>query len=840
MKHLSISVRFFLILLFFVYSGTKVHAQVSIGGTPASFLLKSAAIIPVYTLDSVHVAERIAADKKMGVPNRYGVVEQVNIDIRAEGLKTISGNMLIWRYELECPDAVSLGITFQAYNLPEGARVFIYNPGRSEIFGAFTSLNNKENHQLSLAELKGPRVIIEYDEPNDSQFNGELVIGAVSKAYLDFSSVAAANVLINCPEGTDWQTEKHAVCLMSFHDNSYSYYCSGALINNVRSDQTPYFLTANHCLNTQSLANTLVTYFNYEYPGCNVSSASKQQSLSGSRMVSTNTYSDFCLLKLTESPPSTYKPYFAGWDARPTLIPTSGTCIHHPNGEPKSIAIDNHPFGGNGYRVQWDNNTYSEINTHWEVFYDVGSDASGSSGGPLFDQDHRIIGQLHGGDNVSSLFGKFSLSWNYSLAADKQLKAWLDPDNTNTLQLDGMGYNRPPEAKFVVSVTDACLNTPVSFTDQSKYSPKSWQWTITPSTFEFVNNTSASSQNPVVNFLTEGTYTISLTVKNDFGSDTFIQENLILATSHLPVAFRDVSGELTMCRAALKNYRLVAVGAGNYTFRVTSPENFDMVQKADTLTLSLKSQLPRNGSFDTYVTVTGTHGSCSASDSILMHVILPPNDDVANALMLNSGNSPTFSNDCGTVQPNEPKPAGYSTADNSVWFRFRGPSNGKITIVTQGVETGFAVYEAGSAAAILSGNANNYKQLASGDKQNILPTGSVIQDLPVEPGKNYWLQVVAADKSTGNFSVSLLGNSIEVYPNPSGGVFHLTLSSYRGSQAQLAVYSLSGAQIFTKTVWVSPDSNTVDLDLSAFRSGLYLFRANLDGLIMTKKLMLVK
>lgn len=844
-----------LLLLILFFSRFNLYGQISDGSTPGSFQVKGAKVVPQFQLDSVHVAEKIMADKNLGIPNRYGVVQELNIDIRSEGIKTIIGDMLIWQYEIDCPDALSLGITFKNYHLPKGAKVFIYNPDRTIIRGGFTSLNNKADNQLTLGEFRGNRLIIEYDEPFDAEFNGVLVIGEISKAYVNFSSVALANVQINCSAGADWQNEKRAVCLMTFHDYAYSYYCSGALINNVRCDRTPYFLTANHCIGTQTLANTLVTYFNYENTTCYNYDASLSQSLSGSTLVANSGYSDFCLLKLNEYPPSAYLPYYAGWNASSTDNPTQGTCIHHPGGGTKSIAIDHNPFTSNNNDVQWDNNSFSDVNTHWEVFYDVGSDAGGSSGSPLFDENKRIIGQLHGGNNISSLFGKFSLSWNYSSISIRQLKRWLDPDDTQILRLDGIDVNKAPEAHFVSDVTDACLNTPVTLTDKSKYLPTNWNWEITPSTFEFVDGTSASSQNPKVIFLTDGTYSISLTVGNEIGTNSVSSKNLILATSKLPVAFREVSNEMTVCGYLLKNYRMVADGASTYSFNLTTPENFDVAQNADSLTLTLKDEARQHGSFDTYVKVTGSHGDCSSSDSVLLHVIMPPNDDVAYALDLKLGSNPTFSNECGTAQTNEPNPpmtgcfiknnwcpraSGTPLIYNSVWFKFMGPSNGKITIQTQGFDTQIAVYEANSAAALLSGDPSNYTLVAANDNLTSGQTNAEIEDLPVMPGKTYWLQVNGANGASGDLNVNLLDNTIEVYPNPSNGIFHLTVSSFRGGDAQLAVFTLTGQQILSKTVPVSLNSNTVDLDLSSFRSGLYLFRTNINGLVMAKKLLLKK
>ena len=90
---------------------------------------------------------------------------------------------------------------------------------------------------------------------------------------------------------------------------TYIYSCTGSLVNNVRQDETPYFLTANHCISTDDLAKTLVTYFNYENTECGGDDATMDQSLSGAELVANNDDSDFSLLKLTEYPPNEYEPY---------------------------------------------------------------------------------------------------------------------------------------------------------------------------------------------------------------------------------------------------------------------------------------------------------------------------------------------------------------------------------------------------------------------------------------------------------------------------------------------------------------------------------------------------
>ncbi len=58
--------------------------------------------------------------------------------------------------------------------------------------------------------------------------------------------------------------------------NSGQRWCTGSLVNNTSRDGTPYFLTADHCLDQDNLdaqgntnASQYMFYWNYERPGCN-------------------------------------------------------------------------------------------------------------------------------------------------------------------------------------------------------------------------------------------------------------------------------------------------------------------------------------------------------------------------------------------------------------------------------------------------------------------------------------------------------------------------------------------------------------------------------------------
>ncbi len=78
--------------------------------------------------------------------------------------------------------------------------------------------------------------------------------------------------------------------------------------------------------------------------------------------------------------------------------------------------------------------------------------------------------------------------------------------------INGYVGPNPLIANFTGNNLLPAVNETVTFTDISTGNPTSRLWSISPSTFQFVNGTSATSQNPQVKFTTNGAYTITLKV----------------------------------------------------------------------------------------------------------------------------------------------------------------------------------------------------------------------------------------------------------------------------------------------------------------------------------------
>ncbi len=431
--------------------------------------------------------------------------------------ETLNNGSRIWRLSLYSHGALSLNLIFKRFVLPAGASVYIYSPDYQTIHGAFTNKNQTPSGVLATAPIPGDNLVVEINLPANPEFMPVLEISKVSHDFKGFYGSGDCNVDINCPAGASWQKEKRAV--VKFIRGGV-WLCSGALINNTRNDGRPLLLTANHTIGTEAHAEQTVFFFKYERPTCG-SGSGTYQTLSGSKLLATTAKVDFSLVELTTTPPRNYEPYYAGWDRKIYPYLDTVTCIHHPNGDVKKISKSYHKvfvgsFGG-GY----------DDASHWNISdWDLGTTEPGSSGSPLFNIDHRIVGDLTGGDascsyNKNDFFQMFSVSWDKYPDSTSQLKHWLDPNETGAFVVNGFdpyaGGN--PVANYTIRPDQIQVGRKVYFNDLSTGLPKSWRWT-----FENGNPSVSNLQVPLpVKFSLPGTYHVTLTVSNDLGSDSLRQ-----------------------------------------------------------------------------------------------------------------------------------------------------------------------------------------------------------------------------------------------------------------------------------------------------------------------------
>jgi PKD repeat protein len=110
----------------------------------------------------------------------------------------------------------------------------------------------------------------------------------------------------------------------------------------------------------------------------------------------------------------------------------------------------------------------------------------------------------------------------------KVYPVWTDNRTGSAMTyISPFDMNIVPEADFTVSKLQPCDGDTVYFTDLSWKFPATWQWTITPSTYTYINGTNQSSQNPVVLFNAYANYTVKLNVANTYGADSLTRTGYI-------------------------------------------------------------------------------------------------------------------------------------------------------------------------------------------------------------------------------------------------------------------------------------------------------------------------
>jgi hypothetical protein len=99
----------------------------------------------------------------------------------------------------------------------------------------------------------------------------------------------------------------------------------------------------------------------------------------------------------------------------------------------------------------------------------------------------------------------------------------------------GVAFGQTPTANFTISDNALCEGECISITNASSTNTQSWLWTFaggTPSTFSGPNPGPVCFNNP-------GSFTITLTVQNTFGTNSATQSLVVTATPTISVTLAD-------------------------------------------------------------------------------------------------------------------------------------------------------------------------------------------------------------------------------------------------------------------------------------------------------------
>lgn len=466
---------------------TNINAQLSTNEKPVSFGRESEMRVtrrsekPSVVMPQPNKSQLKKVEAKINDPQEPGIFGfglSVNWNLNNSGIwYEFPNGDLLWQLEISCPEDRYILLFYDKFWLPVGGELYLYSKDGRQALGAFTSCNNKGDrehpHRFVTGMIKGSTAVLEYYQP--LEVTTDAIISICNVVYgggnSGFTKADSSLVNVNCEEGNYWRGEQKAIARAIFRtiedtDTTLAYatFCSGSLISTSDPHGEAYFLTAHHCLPsgkdsytgnyTDSIMDDALFFWEYEMPGCdNDTIEPPSHSTAGAAIVAACDYntSDFALLKLKEDPNNlpNYIPYYLGWD-RTSEPDTACVCIHHPKGDVKKIStVDDN--------IEMKSCTYNgeEISagTYWEVWWMQTNHGNGgtqksSSGSPLLNVSHKVIGQLHAGPLVDfysgpDRYGKFYCSWDNSYERHS-LKNWLDSLNTGTERIEGTLYISKP------------------------------------------------------------------------------------------------------------------------------------------------------------------------------------------------------------------------------------------------------------------------------------------------------------------------------------------------------------------------------------------------------------
>ncbi len=389
-----------------------------------------------------------ALEQAKGQPYQYAVPVDLEFTPR-QGLWLERGGTASWRLVIHSRGATSLSLHLAGPDLPPGARVWTYDSRGRRVHGPYDAARAASGG-LWTPPVAGDELVVEVRLPASRA--GALRLGA-AKAFHGFrgwtaeTSAGNCNIDITCPQAAAWTEEAGSVARISIGGQ---FLCTGQLLNNVNQDQRRLFLTADHCGIGEDggPASSVVFYFDYTGPcGNNVSDPLPAPTFQGAVRLAHDVQADFALLEITDPAPLPANAYFAGWDATgdDSSATASGAAIHHPSGDEKKIAF----HATAAARSPIDIGAGCTIPA-WMVTWASGTTEPGSSGGGLWNSDHRVIGTLSGGYASCSMplepdyFARLDRAWTARAASDGQLRAHLDPDGTCVASVPGLDPDTEP------------------------------------------------------------------------------------------------------------------------------------------------------------------------------------------------------------------------------------------------------------------------------------------------------------------------------------------------------------------------------------------------------------
>lgn len=538
--------------------------------------------------------------------------------VSAGGWETLSSGERIWRVTLHSPGAKSLRVHFDSFRT--NGRVFVFAADDSTgdtVVGPYTGAGPTDTGEFWSGVVFSDRIVVEYLPASNAENIVPFRLDLLSHATLNFldagaplralvpdpdsplgpgtpvpggkipdlraaadsvnEAAAACHLDVSCyPE---WASSARAVARIRFEDNG-TFVCTGALLNTRSNSNIPYFLTNNHCVSTQAVANTLATFWNYRTSFCNATAPALplQQSL-GAQLLATRSSSqlDFAFLRLPNVPANAF---FLGWTTNKLATNANITAIGHPDGDYQRITFA---------RI-----TGGAASDKFDFTPTGGLTEGGSSGSPWLSAPGTVAG-LHARGNASRFVNVCQALQNGQISGGGEWFAAIYPYIQSYLEDTGpCSYSISPQSQNL-----SAAGGPVTVAVSSR-TGCNWVSASNASWITVTSGSSGTANGSVTLSVAANATTASRTGTVTIAGQTFtvVQASSLPACQATAIQVgQTVSGSLSSgCSSALRPGR----NAARYSFNATAGQQ--VVIEAS------------SAAFDTYLFLLNSTGNIMAED----------------------------------------------------------------------------------------------------------------------------------------------------------------------------------------------------------------------------------